>query len=111
MGKHKHILFIIFIFSLLVAGVSCSKKVSGLQAFPTMEQQGFLKASVIHYPVDGCSWMIKLSDKKKLQPVNLQAEFQKDNLSVWIKYVPQKGGMSICMAGEMVTITEIKLRE
>ena len=75
----------------------------------THEQKGFVKATIINYTIDGCTFMIQLEDGKKLEPVNLQNEFKIDNFKVWIKYQQSKGN-SICMAGEMVTITAIEKR-
>ena len=77
----------------------------------THAQQGFTKASVINLKLDGCSWMLQLEGDKNLQPMNLQDEFKKENLKVWIQYQTFKQGNSICMAGEMVTITAIELRK
>jgi hypothetical protein len=73
----------------------------------THEQNGFVKATIINYTLDGCSYMLQLEDGKKLEPVNLSEEFKKDNIKVWIKYQHYKG-TSICMAGEMVTVTAIE---
>jgi hypothetical protein len=75
----------------------------------THEQQGFSKATIINYTIDGCTFMIQLEDGKKLEPTNLQDTFKKDNFKVWIKYQHYKGN-SICMAGEMITITGIEKR-
>ena len=110
MSKLKHILLAFFIFSTFACLCSCFAKEPGLKAFPAMEEKGFIPATVIRYSLDGCSWMLALKDGKKLQPENLKADFQKDKLEVWIRYQLKKGGMSICMAGEIVTITEIELR-
>ena len=77
----------------------------------THEQQGFIKATIINYKLDGCSWMLQLEGDKKLQPMNLSDEFKKENLKVWIHYQPVKQGNSICMAGQMVTITAIEVRK
>lgn len=71
------------------------------------EQNDFVKATIINYTLDGCTFMLLLEDGKKLEPVNLQDEFKKDNFNCWIKYQHYKGN-SICMAGEMVTITAIE---
>ncbi|MES2397571.1 MAG: hypothetical protein V4549_16295 [Bacteroidota bacterium] len=71
------------------------------------EQNGFVKATIINYTLDGCNFMLLLEDGKKMEPVNLSEEFKKDNIKVWIKYQHYKGN-SICMAGEMVTVTAIE---
>lgn len=73
----------------------------------THEQSGFVKATIINYTLDGCNFMLLLEDGKKLEPVNFSEEFKKDNIKVWIKYQHYKG-TSICMAGEMVTVTAIE---
>jgi|ERR1019366_3648444 hypothetical protein len=71
---------------------------------------GYTKATITNYTVDGCSWMIKLEDSKMLEPVNLKDEFKKEGLKVWIQY-KHYDNYSFCMAGEMVTITAIEIRE
>jgi hypothetical protein len=107
LNKHKQIALIIFI---ILSG-ACSHKVAGTKAFPPEEtKEGFTKATVINYTIDGCSWLLQLEDGKKLEPVNLSDAFKKDNLKVWIQYQIKKGGVSSCMVGEIVTITKIELR-
>jgi|GEM_PF-2373203 len=73
----------------------------------THEKNGFVKATVVNYTLDGCTFMLQLADEKKLEPVNLTDEFKKDNFKVWVKYQHYSGN-SVCMAGEMVTITAIE---
>ena len=75
----------------------------------TYVQNGFAKATIINYAIDGCTFMVQLENGKKLEPINLQDEFKKDNFNVWIKYQHFKGN-SICMAGEMITVTAIEKR-
>lgn len=91
---------------------ACTHKSPGLQSFPPEEKnkEGFTKATIINYTVDGCSWLLELEDGKKLQPETLDQKFQKDKLKVWIKYTIKKGGVGICMTGEMVNITAIEER-
>lgn len=73
--------------------------------------EGYIKARIVSMELDGCSYMILLGDGSKLEPTNLLQEFKKDKLDVWIKYTAKKGGMSICMAGQLVDITGIQLRK
>lgn len=73
--------------------------------------EGYLKATVIYYEVDACKYVLQLEDAKKLEPVNLKEEFKKDQLPVWIKYLPKKNTVSICMAGTIVELTDIQLRK
>jgi hypothetical protein len=105
-GKLKNIVLIVLIISLH----ACSQKTHVSQSADTNEKAGFIKATVIKYDLDGCSWMLQLADKRKLEPVNMKEEFKKENLNVWIKYQTYNGN-SICMAGEMITITDIQLRK
>lgn len=82
-----------------------------MKSFPTMEEKGFTSAKVISYNVDGCTWMIILKDGTQLQPLNLQPEFQKNDLEIWIKYEIKKGAVGICMAGEIINIKEIEVKK
>jgi hypothetical protein len=109
-SKLKHIAVIINCFVLSVLYSACGY---GDRAHPVSlkkQQEGYEKAIVKDYRVDGCTWLLVLEDGKKLQPVELKPEFQKDNLRVWIRYEIKKNGTGICMTGEMVTITTIERR-
>ena len=121
--------FLIFNFSCLIISCHCKKKTTttSTQATSTtpsdsdiqkiQEQQksyangGYSRAMIIYYELDGCGYMIQLGDGTKLEPTNLKDEFKKDKLDVWVKYTPKKGGASICMAGQIVDITDIQLRK
>jgi len=72
---------------------------------------GYIKATVINYEVDGCTFLLLLEDGKKIEPTNLSADFRKDKLTVWIKYMAKKGGVSVCMAGQIVELSDIQLRK
>jgi len=86
-----------------------TKSTNAVTITDTHIQDGFIKATVIDYELDGCKFMLQLTDGKKLEPVNLPEEFKKDNYNVWIKYQHYKGS-SVCMAGQMVTVTAIEKR-
>lgn len=105
-NKLKQIVLIL----LVVLSASCSKKVAGLKSFPEETKEGYIKATVVNLTLDGCSWLLQLEDGKKLEPINLKEEFKKDKLNVWIQYQIKKGGMSVCMAGEIVNIIKIEVR-
>lgn len=101
------------LFLILFAAVSitsCCKKAAAPE--PDYAALGYKKAVVINYALDGCVWMLEMEDKSKKEPKNLPEEFRVENKNVWVKYSPaKKGGMSICMAGEMVEIEDIKARK
>jgi hypothetical protein len=105
MSKHTK-LFVIAIFTLLVVACKHQKAVSDTD----MEAQGFVKAMVVSYDVDGCGYLLQLTDKSRLEPDGLQPEFQKDSLPVWIKYKAAPDRMSVCMAGATIDLLEIKKR-
>lgn len=106
MNKHTKLFAIAIFISLIAACVTQKKVVSDSE----MEAQGFVKAMVISYDVDGCGFMLELnSDKSRLEPDGLQPDFQKDSIPVWIKY-KAVDRMSICMAGATIDLLEIKKR-
>ncbi|HET7817905.1 MAG TPA: hypothetical protein VFL70_01225 [Bacteroidia bacterium] len=95
------------------AAISSETKTETPAAQPKMdfEKNGYIKATIINYEVDGCGFLIQLEDGKKLQPANLSSDYKKDKLPVWVKYAPKKGGMSVCMAGQMIELSDIQLRK
>lgn len=106
-NKLKNIVLI----ALVVFINACSHKTTIPKAAVSEEKTNFTKATVINYKLDGCSWMLQLEEGKKLEPINLNVEFQKEDLKVWIQYEPFTQGASICMAGEIVKVTAIEIRK
>lgn len=73
----------------------------------TLQQQKLTPAVVIDYTeLDGCSFLLKLQDGQKLQPVNLPGEYKINNLAVLIRFHEVKQ-MSVCMAGKIVELDYI----
>ena len=109
--------FFLFNFSFLITSCHCKKKATSPSQNVVAEQkrdfekEGYVKATVINYTLDGCTFLLKLSDDKKLEPTNLPTEFKKDQLAVWIKYSMKKGGVSICMAGQVVDLSDTQIRK
>lgn len=60
--------------------------------------------------LDGCNFMIKLKDGSRLEPINLEEIFKKNGLKVVVSY-ELYNGMSVCMAGKMIQITNIRKKE
>ncbi|HKC67644.1 MAG TPA: hypothetical protein VKG26_05400 [Bacteroidia bacterium] len=78
------------------------------------EKEGYVKAEVIHYKVEGCGYLIELTDKAKtkIAPDKLADEFKKDKEKVWIKYtLAKKQPMSTCMAGKLAEVIDIQKRK
>jgi hypothetical protein len=110
-------LYFIFLISL---GMGCGNKntpavsqAKPIVSLPSInfEQEKYIKGTVILLELDGCNYMVQLESGNKLEPVNLVEEFKKENLPVWIKYEVLKNASSICMAGEIVKVIDIKKRE
>ena len=74
-------------------------------------QEGYTKATVIYYELDGCNYLLQLENESKLEPTNLAADFKKDKLDVWVKYTIDTAAVSICMAGQLVKLSDIQLRK
>jgi hypothetical protein len=68
----------------------------------------FVTGTITESHLDGCRWLLHLDSGKNLEAAGIPPEFLVDGMRVRIKYVPRKGGMSICMAGEMVTVVAIE---
>lgn len=118
MKKTLFFSFLIFNFSFLISSCHCKKKTTSETVIATpeikkdFEAEGYVKATVVDYQLDACRYLLQLPDEKKLEPSpNLSPEFQKDQLAVWVKYIPKKGGMSVCMAGQMIEISDIQIRK
>lgn len=60
--------------------------------------------------LDGCGWIIQLSDSTKLEPINLDdfAIELKENKSVFIQYHERNDLGSYCMVGTVVEIESIE---
>lgn len=75
-------------------------------------KMGYIKATVIRLTLDGCGYLLQLDSGKKLEAQNLAEEFKKEKLVLWIKYEPAGGNVaSICMAGDIVRLTDCKVAQ
>ncbi|HLG03590.1 MAG TPA: hypothetical protein VI731_08350 [Bacteroidia bacterium] len=109
MRKHKHLLS-----TLLIAAVfsACGMFNRGKKTSVDYLNEGYVKAFVTEYRVDGCTFMLQLEGEgqKRLEPDGLQPEFEHDSMRVWLKYQPEER-MSICMAGQTIKVIDIKKRD
>lgn len=87
----------------------CACKSKEKQPAVDYAQQGYTKATVRDYQLDGCRYMIFLDETRKLEPDALPEDMKRDSLAVWVKYQSDPR-MSVCMAGEPVKIIDIKKR-
>ena len=119
MKKIVYFLLSFFSFVCIFVFASCHSKkkttatppVTAVEQKRDFEQEGYIRATVIYYEVDACSYLLQLPDGKKLEPTNLAAEFRKDQLPVWVKYMFKKNAVSACMAGQIVELADIQMRK
>jgi len=79
-------------------------------ALRNFRQEGYTEATIKNMTgLDGCSFMLTLSNGKELEPNNLENAFKQEELKVWVKYTPVNFA-SICMAGQTIHIVAIEKR-
>ncbi|HRC32062.1 MAG TPA: hypothetical protein PK736_01320 [Bacteroidia bacterium] len=73
---------------------------------------GYMNAKVVDLTgLDGCKFVLELEGGKQLVPTNLKPEFCRADIEVSVKYFVPKGAVNTCMAGTIIEITDIKIRE
>jgi hypothetical protein len=109
---------LLFFFTMLVFS-ACNKKTVPVQSSAVVSEKnaidfsakGYKKGTIVDMTgLDGCGFMIKLENGKTLEPNQLDAQFKKKNLPVWVKYSIPKSVFSICMAGQLINLTAIENR-
>lgn len=91
--------------------VISEEKISPVAATINYQKEGYIPGTIIDMTgLDGCSFMIKLENGKKLEPDHLEDHFKQNDLPVWIKYSIPKSTFGICMSGQMVILTAIQKR-
>lgn len=73
------------------------------------EKEGYVRATVIKYEVDGCQYLFQLSSGKKLEVQKFPEELKLDKKQVWIKFELDKNAASTCMAGDIVKLTNYQM--
>jgi len=108
-----------FVLVFLVFGIACSRKVVPItskneapkEEVVNYEKEGYVSGTIVDMTgLDGCGYMIRLENGKKLEPSHIEEQFRQNDLPVWIKYSIPKSAISICMAGQMVTLSAIHKR-
>ena len=104
----------------IVLAASCSRKTiptttevkdAPKEVIINYQQEGYIPGTIVDMTgLDGCNYMIKLENGKKLEPDKLEDQFKQNDLPVWIKYSIPKSAMGICMSGQMVILTAIQKR-
>ena len=107
---------VILNFPFFLSSCHCKKKTTETTTTPEVKRdfakEGYVPASVVFSDLSGCPYLLVLANEKRLEPsVALATVFQQDKLDVWVKYAEKKGAMSVCMAGQMVDISDIQIRK
>jgi hypothetical protein len=111
MKRVKQLLLPALCFLLVFPACNSSKTATGSAGTKPQTDyaaSGYVEATVTAFDVDGCKWLLVLSDGKKLIPFPLpDGVFASDGLKVWVKYEKAKGAVGTCMAGELVKIVDL----
>ena len=103
-----------FVFTLLLFTTHAQEKTGSSAKKINYAKEGYVKAKIIKYEVESCGFLIELADKEKtkLSPDKLAEDFKKNNLKVWVKFVPvKKQMMGTCMAGKQCEMVDIRRRK
>ena len=84
MKKLFFLFFCLLPFALYLSSCHCKKNTTPVSKTTVVEQkmdfetEGYVKATVINYEVDGCTFLLKLMDEKKLEATKNSSDFKKD---------------------------------
>jgi hypothetical protein len=98
---------ILLILTLVV--IACKTQTgTGIMTPQEATGKGYTLVTVKDYrDLDGCQYLLVLENGEKLQPQQLDEKFKTDSTKLYVKYKKIEG-MSICMAGMMVELTDVK---
>ena len=57
--------------------------------------------------LDGCGYLLETENQSYLEPDNLETKYRVDGTKLCITY-KKVNKFSVCMAGEMITLTSVK---
>ena len=100
MKTYTHILLI------LLAITSCTTQKSQNDATANLQETHTFGTITNKTQLDGCSYVITLSNNTVLEPLNLDSLFMQDGLNVYFQY-KKSNAMTICMSGQPITLLEI----
>lgn len=97
---------------ILIIGCKIQKDTASSSKLTEAEyiDEGYSRAVIVHFPEnkEHCTFLIKKEDGRLLEPMDLDAKYQKAQLKVWIKYNPQRRP-SRCEGTTPIGITEIQV--
>jgi hypothetical protein len=99
---------------LLLIGINMlySCKTKEKSEVPATEKSSQLEeVKVIFFEVAGCGYMLQRQNKTRLQPVNLSEQYHKEGLTLLVTYKIIHDAVTICMAGDVVELKTIKIKD
>lgn len=96
----------VLLFQLLLSSCTAKQKNVVPQKAEKPSNTEFVK--VIFFEVAGCGYMLQRQNQTRLQPMNLPEQYQVDGLELWVQYRIIQDVVTICMAGDVVEIIDIK---
>jgi len=93
--------------------ISCFAIISFSRCDKSLDCNSMEQATLVNLTgLDGCGWVIELSDGERLEPTNLDqfVTSPSPNQRVCLKYELQPDLGSICMVGPFVEIKELRVR-
>jgi len=71
-------------------------------------KQGYSIVTVLdNRKVDGCQFLFSDDNNKRYEPTNLPDSVKVNGLKIGVKYNFVKGGISACMGGPLIKVSEI----
>jgi len=75
-------------------------------------KEGYIQAAIEDKTTSGCGFVIKnITTEEYLLPNNLEDQYKKEGLKVWLKYRQIRPAQGSCTIGNPTTIEEIKIIE
>ena len=94
---------IVFVSLLFVAGCKSTKNLES-----DLTKQGFVIVTVLdNRKVDGCQLLLADYNNKRYEPATLPDSVRVNGLKIGVKFSFVKGGVSACMGGQLIKVSEI----
>ena len=94
---------IVFVSLLFVAGCKSTKNLES-----DLTKQGFVIVTVLdNRKVDGCQFLLADYNNKRYEPATLPDSVRVNGLKIGVKFSFVKVGVSACMGGQLIKVSEI----
>jgi len=94
---------LVFVSLLFVAVCKSTKNLES-----DLTKQGYTIVTVLdNRKVDGCQFLLADDNNKRYEPSNLPDSVRVNGLKIGVKFSFVKGGVSACMGGPLIKVSEI----